>query len=73
MRYYIVDCELGIEKFRFMVKAQSKAAARKWVTDKVTEASVASQDDLVNWLRSGMSIEETEAEMTAEAAQAEGE
>jgi hypothetical protein len=73
MRYYIVDCELNVEKFRFMVKAGSKAAARKWVTDKVTEASIASQDDLVNWLRSGMSIEETEAEMTAEAPQDEGE
>ena len=58
MRYYVVDCELGTEKMRYMVKAPSKAAARKFVTDKVTEASIADQDALVDWIRAGMPVSE---------------
>lgn len=71
MRYYVVDCELGTEKMRFMVKAPSKAAARKHVTDKVTEASVALPDDLVDWVRDGrpVQIAQEDPKATDEAAE----
>ena len=69
MRYYIVDCELGTEKFQFMVKAKSKADARRHVTDKVTEASLAARDDLVAWVAAGRQIEQAQ-EAAAEFAEA---
>jgi hypothetical protein len=57
MRYYVVDCELGVEKFRFMVRARSKAEARRHVTDKIAEATIASQDELVAWVAGGSPVE----------------
>jgi len=69
MRYYVVDCELGSERLQFMVKAKSKADARRHVTDKVTEASLAAQDDLVAWVAAGRPIEQAQ-EAAAEVSEA---